>query len=254
MESVSNTAILIVILIVIAILIVLFFTRLRQLGKASEAEEEKAEPEIVPSSPRSAESTSSSFQSPAEIMSASVIVLARERASILPESPRQQSIADGGPTDSTPLPSPRATQAAHRPTIVLTRSDIEMIERSPRQSRSHQPVTPTNHAPPLSPKYPDSMYTTATLPSYSGTAQSRSPPAYSDISRTQSRMTSSQASPCITDGEGVFDDAVPDKNLRAPLGTILFVRLSLYWSPLLFRQQGGRIEDYLGPGPAVAAQ
>lgn len=37
--------------------------------------------------------------------------------------------------------------------------------------------------------YPDSIYPVSTLPSYPGTVRSVSPPAYSDLSRTQSRVT-----------------------------------------------------------------
>ncbi|KAF9463478.1 hypothetical protein BDZ94DRAFT_1308785 [Collybia nuda] len=59
----------------------------------------------------------------------------------------------------------------------------------PSPSTHRYTYSTTTRAPRPSTTYTDSIYPVSTLPSYPGTARSASPPAYSDLSRTQSRRT-----------------------------------------------------------------
>lgn len=201
MESPSNTALLIVILTVSGVLIILFFARLHQLRRGSKEDEAELE-----SSPGISHPHEESAVEILDIRSSVRIVQSRES---VPSESHSQRPSSQAREVILRLQNPATERVLSQATNTSIRSNEEMMRMSPQQSGHNQHISPKNHVSPPSLKYPDSLYSTSTLPSYLETTQSRSPPAYSDLSRTQSRRTIGEHSQRMTHGEGAFE-AMPD--------------------------------------------
>ncbi|KAF9463477.1 hypothetical protein BDZ94DRAFT_613283 [Collybia nuda] len=135
---------------------------------------------------------------------------------VIPETGRMSSVLmSSSPVPSfthlqVPNPGDSTPQAS---TTTPSRPIHTSPERPEASSTFRRTISVSDGASRPSTTYSDSVYprSVSTLPSYPGTASSTSPPAYSDLSGTRSRRTttSSQAISNYTRTESVFE-AIPD--------------------------------------------